>query len=122
MHFSLAVHHLTNPPLYSAGSIFGRILPSYAADHHGRFNTACVDSLLTGLAFLAFWLPLELNTHSTKAQIFAFSAMYGFASGAFISIIVPCVADLGPVETLAKDSVFIRRSLDYSKLFSCGDR
>jgi hypothetical protein len=45
---------------------------------------------------------LELTTHSTKAQIFAFSAMYGFASGAFISIIMPCVADLGPVETLGQ--------------------
>jgi MFS family permease len=102
MHSSLAVHRWTNFPLYIAGSIFGRILPSYAADHYGRFNAACVVSLLTRLALLAFWLLLELNTHSTKAQIFAFSAMYDFASGTFISIIMACVADLGPVETLGK--------------------
>lgn len=87
---------------FSAGSIVGRILPAYLADRFGRFNSVSLISFVTTIAFLAFWLPLELETNPTNTQIFAFSACYGFASGAFISVMMPCAAELGPVERLGQ--------------------
>jgi ABC-type polysaccharide/polyol phosphate export permease len=57
-------------------------------------------SLLNGILLLAFWLPLEVNPNTTHAQVFALSAMAGFATGACISVFMPCVAELGPVESL----------------------
>lgn len=61
-----------------------------------------IRSLLTGIFLLAFWLPIELNTASTHTQVLAFSAVYGFMSGAWISLILPCCADLGNVETVGQ--------------------
>jgi hypothetical protein len=59
-------------------------------------------SFVTSIAFIAFWLPLELKVNPTNTQIFAFSACYGFASGAFISVMMPCAAELGPVGKLGQ--------------------
>lgn len=39
---------------------------------------------------------------ATHPQIFAFGAVYGFASGAFIGVMMSCVADLGGVEDLGQ--------------------
>ncbi|KAN0090124.1 MFS general substrate transporter [Hyaloscypha variabilis] len=84
----------------NGSSIFGRILPAYLADYFGRFNSISIISLLNAIPLLAFWLPLEINSHTTHAQVFALSVMVGFATGACISVFMPCVAELGPVESL----------------------
>ncbi|KAK0109521.1 hypothetical protein ONS95_002210 [Cadophora gregata] len=88
--------------ILNGASIVGRILPAYLADRFGRFNSVSLISLVTTIAFLAFLLPLELKRNPTSTQIFAFSAFYGFASGAFISVMMPCAAELGPVSKLGQ--------------------
>ena len=60
-----------------------------------------IISLATGIIILVFWLPLEI-LNSTHAQIFAFASTYGFWSGAFISMLLPCVAELGPISSLGQ--------------------
>jgi hypothetical protein len=89
------------PDSFSSGSsIIGRILPAYLADRFGRFNSISVVSLLNAVVLLAFWLPLEVNPATTHAQVFALSAVAGFSTGACISVFMPCVAELGPIEFL----------------------
>ena len=99
-----------SPPLFSrptkltlhpsGSSILGRILPAYLADHFGHFNSISIISLLNAILLLAFWLPLEISSATTHLQVFALSALAGFATGACISVFMPCVAELGPLETL----------------------
>ncbi|KAE9366249.1 putative MFS transporter [Stipitochalara longipes BDJ] len=84
----------------NGSSIIGRILPAYLADRFGRFNSISIISILNAILLLAFWLPLEVNPVTTHLQVFALSAMAGFATGACISVFMPCVAELGPVESL----------------------
>ncbi|KAJ5035374.1 uncharacterized protein L3040_007845 [Drepanopeziza brunnea f. sp. 'multigermtubi'] len=96
---NLAVYTIV---VLNAASIFGRILPAWLADRFGRFNSVSLIAFTTALSLLAFWLPTEAAADSSHAQIFAFSAVYGFASGAFISVMMPCAADLGPVATLGQ--------------------
>jgi hypothetical protein len=84
----------------SGGSIIGRILPAYLADRFGRFNSISVVSLLNAIVLLAFWLPLEVSPATPHAQAFALSATAGFSTGACISVFMPCVAELGPIESL----------------------
>ncbi|KAH8806104.1 MFS transporter [Xylogone sp. PMI_703] len=79
--------------IQNAGSIIGRVVPAYAADRLGRLNLLIISGALCGVSILAFWLPLEIIESSTHLQILAFGALYGFASGAFISIMMPCVAE-----------------------------
>lgn len=49
---------------------------------------------------LTLWLPF--NYHHSHAGTIVFAAVYGFVSGAFISLMMPCVFKLGNLETLGQ--------------------
>jgi hypothetical protein len=59
-----------------------------------------VCSLLTGGSILALWLPF--NYHPSHAGIIVFALVYGFVSGAFVSLLMPCVAKVGSLEILGQ--------------------
>lgn len=86
--------------LFSASSIFGRIIPPYLADHIGHFNVLTTCALLTGVSMLCLWLPF--NYHPSHAGIIAFALVYGFVSGAVVSLLMPCVAKTGSLDTLGQ--------------------
>ncbi|TFK48836.1 MFS general substrate transporter [Heliocybe sulcata] len=73
----------------NAGGVLGRIAPAALSDAIGRFNLLVPSALLSGVMCLAVWL----NAH-TREGIIAFAFLYGFFSGAFISGINPCVAQI----------------------------
>lgn len=84
----------------SATSIPGRILPGYVADYLGHFNIITICSLFTGGSILALWLPF--NYHASHAGIIVFGLVFGFVSGAVVSLMMACVAKTGPLETLGQ--------------------
>ncbi|KUJ07882.1 MFS general substrate transporter [Mollisia scopiformis] len=88
--------------LLNAASTIGRILPAHLADRLGRFNLVSIITILNAACLLGFWYPLEISTTTAHVQILAFGALYGFTSGAFIGIMMSCVAELGQVETLGQ--------------------
>jgi hypothetical protein len=49
---------------------------------------------------LALWLPF--NYHPSHAGIIVFALVYGFVSGSFVSLLMPCVAKTGSLETLGQ--------------------
>ena len=49
---------------------------------------------------LALWLPF--NYHSSHAGLIVFALVYGFVSGSFVSLLMPCVAKTGSIETLGR--------------------
>jgi MFS family permease len=79
----------------NAGSAFGRIIPGYMADVAGRYNLMIPATALSGVFSLALWL----NVHNT-AGIVVFAAIYGFFSGAYISLNTPCVAQISRPEQI----------------------
>jgi MFS family permease len=85
---------------YSATSIPGRILPPHLGDRIGHFNVLTVCALLTGASILALWLPF--NYHASHAGIIVFALIYGFVSGAFVCLLMPCVAKSGSLDTLGQ--------------------
>ncbi|KAJ5630948.1 MFS transporter asaE [Penicillium longicatenatum] len=76
-------------PILNAFSIFGRTLPGYLADRLGRFNIMIFFSYLSGILVLALWLPSRGN-----APAIVFSALYGFSSGAFVSLAPALIAQI----------------------------
>ena len=84
----------------SATSVPGRILPSYLGDRIGHFNVITVCCFLTGIDILALWLPFDY--YSSHAGIIVFALIYGSVSGAFVSLLMPCVARSGTLETLGR--------------------
>lgn len=84
----------------SAASIFGRTIPPYFADNIGSFNVVTTSAGMSGVCMLALWLPF--NYHPSDAGIIVFAMLYGFFSGAFVSLLMPCVARAGKIETLGQ--------------------
>ena len=57
-------------------------------------------SLLTGVSILCLWLPFD--THPSHAGLMVFGVVYGFASGGYVSLLMPCAAKSGSLETLGQ--------------------
>ena len=74
----------------NAGSVFGRVIPGLLADRFGSINVIVPCGLLT--AMLAFvWMGI-----TNAAGLWVFCALYGFFSGALVSLPPTVVATLSP--------------------------
>ncbi|PGH26608.1 hypothetical protein AJ80_01737 [Polytolypa hystricis UAMH7299] len=90
-------NHLANylVPILNASSIFGRTIPGYWADRYGRFNVMIVTSAFSAIITLALWLPATSN-----APILVYAVLYGFSSGAFVSLAPALVAQISDVRKI----------------------
>jgi|SRR5277367_643719 len=79
----------------TASSIFGRILPGIVADRFGRFNTMIVVNTFSAAIVLALWLPSRGNV-----PIIIFAALYGFSSGAFVSLAPSLIAQISDIREI----------------------
>lgn len=77
--------------ILNAGSLFGRLLSGWAADRVGRYNAFTVSCTGTGIVILALWVP-----GNSRQAIIAFSVLFGFFSGAYVSLIASLVAHISP--------------------------
>lgn len=84
----------------SGASVPGRLFPPYYADRIGYFNVITACSILTGTSIIALWLPFDY--HPSHAGIIVFAVVYGFVSGAFVSLLMPSAAKAGSLETLGQ--------------------
>lgn len=72
-------------------SFFGRVLPGYFADKFGRYNMIIIMCTFTFIIDFALWIPSKSN-----APIIVFTALYGFGSGAFVSMAPALTAQITP--------------------------
>ncbi|KAF4626452.1 hypothetical protein G7Y89_g11708 [Cudoniella acicularis] len=74
--------------ILNAASFFGRVIPGILADRLGRFNMLFASALSAGI--LIFCWPKT----STNASIIVFSTLYGFCSGAIVSLSSVCLMSI----------------------------
>jgi MFS family permease len=79
----------------NAGSIFGRIIPGALADKLGKFNLQAIFCTFAGVIVLALGLPASSN-----AAFITFAALYGFASGAYVSLLPAQMAQISEVHQI----------------------
>ncbi|KAI0629937.1 MFS general substrate transporter [Trametes polyzona] len=79
----------------NGGGIFGRLAPPLLSDAAGRFNVMVPCALLMGLSALVFWVFAK-----TLVAIILFAIVYGFFSGAFIAMLIPCVAQISELNEI----------------------
>ncbi|KAF9465811.1 MFS general substrate transporter [Collybia nuda] len=79
----------------NAGGVFGRIAPAYLSDTVGRFNLLTPSAFFSGLSCLVFWMFAK-----SLVSLMLFAAAYGFFSGAFISVLTPCVAQISDIRQI----------------------
>ncbi|KAJ4358472.1 uncharacterized protein N0V89_003055 [Didymosphaeria variabile] len=76
-------------------SIFGRVIPGALADKFGPYNLQAVMAFFTGILCLALGLPASGN-----AAFIIFAALYGFASGGFVSLAPAQIAKISNVQEI----------------------
>ncbi|KAE8163631.1 major facilitator superfamily domain-containing protein [Aspergillus tamarii] len=82
-------------PILNAASILGRLVPPYLADLFGRFNLMMLTSLFSVIIVLALWLPSRSN-----APAIVFTSLYGFSSGAAVSLAPALVAQISDLREI----------------------
>ena len=81
--------------ILNAASCFGRCLPGYIADKVGRYNTMIVSTLMCLAAVMGLWLPDALvDSPPNVALLIVFVVLFGFASGANITLMPICIGQL----------------------------
>lgn len=81
--------------LITRPSVFGRIIFGRLGDKFGRYNCLIASAALCSLLVLILWLP----GYGNEALI-AFSGLFGFGVGAYISLIPACIAQLADIERI----------------------
>jgi MFS family permease len=69
--------------ILGVGSCVGRILPGVFSDLVGPFNTILVTTIITLLFMATLFIPFA---NKSGAVLYAFSALWGFGSGSFLSV------------------------------------
>ncbi|KAL6922474.1 hypothetical protein FSHL1_006437 [Fusarium sambucinum] len=84
--------------ILNATAIPGRFLPNYIADRFGVINTMCTICFFCMASIFCLWLPAQGN----KPMTIAFTAIYGFWSGASVSLAPVAIALVCRTEDLGK--------------------
>ncbi|KAH8665501.1 major facilitator superfamily domain-containing protein [Ilyonectria robusta] len=73
-------------------SLFGRLGAGYGADLIGRWNMFIIACVVSGISNLAAWIPAK-----TSSITIGYAIMFGFASGAFVSLVGALPLSVSPV-------------------------
>ncbi|KAJ4293269.1 hypothetical protein N0V90_008551 [Kalmusia sp. IMI 367209] len=95
----------------NAASIFGRIIPGALADKFGPFNLQFIMAFFAAILCLALGLPASGN-----AAYIAFAALYGFASGGFVSLAPAQVARISHVQEIGVRTGVLFSSVSFAGL------
>ncbi|KAL0766877.1 hypothetical protein CaCOL14_010448 [Colletotrichum acutatum] len=81
--------------ILNAGSLFGRMFSGIMGDKIGKYNIFVVVCYLTSIWMLALWIPAN-----TDGALIAFAILFGFCSGAYVSLIAPLIAQISPLHEI----------------------
>ncbi|VUC28136.1 unnamed protein product [Clonostachys rosea] len=79
-------------PILNAASLFGRLFSGFMGDKIGRYNIFVVVCYLSAIWILALWIP-----DTSNSALIAFAVLFGFCSGAYVSLIAPLVMQISPL-------------------------
>jgi MFS family permease len=88
--------------LLNVGSVPGRALPGYLADRFGRFNVMIITALVCTILIFCIWLPPTFLDTANEQALTAFAVLFGFCSGAAISLTPVCIAQVSKVEEIGR--------------------
>uniref|UniRef100_A0A8H7K4V0 Major facilitator superfamily (MFS) profile domain-containing protein n=1 Tax=Bionectria ochroleuca TaxID=29856 RepID=A0A8H7K4V0_BIOOC len=82
-------------PMLNAGSLFGRMFSGIMGDRVGKYNIFIVVCYLSSIWILGILIP-----NITNASLIAFAVLFGFSSGAYVSLITPLVMQISPLNEI----------------------
>ncbi|SCU91241.1 LANO_0D11144g1_1 [Lachancea nothofagi CBS 11611] len=83
----------------NAIGVLGRYIPGYLADKYtGRFNMVIITISMAAVFNLAMWLPFGGNVK----VLWAYSILYGFATGSILSLVPVCIGQISRTTDFGK--------------------
>ncbi|EWY79893.1 hypothetical protein FOYG_16958 [Fusarium oxysporum NRRL 32931] len=82
-------------PVLNAASLFGRLSAGSLADRFGKYNMFIASCCLSGIWVLGLWIPID-----NDQSLIAFAILFGFCSGAYVSLISPLIAQISPMSEI----------------------
>lgn len=79
-------------PILNAASMFGRLFAGFLGDKIGRYNIFIMVCYLSGVWILGLWIPT-----SSDPALIAFAILFGFSSGAYVSLVAPLTMQISPM-------------------------
>ncbi|KAH8082425.1 MFS general substrate transporter [Cristinia sonorae] len=79
----------------NGSSILGRLAPPYLSDVLGRFNMLVPSAFFAGLFTMVLWTFAR-----TTAETMLYAVIYGFFSGAFNALVIPCIAQISDIREI----------------------
>ncbi|KAK7689981.1 hypothetical protein QCA50_006621 [Cerrena zonata] len=115
---SYSASHSMSPSLSFAvlavlngGGILGRLVPPVLSDTAGRFNLLIPSVFLAGLCTMVFWIFAKTTT-----EIMLYAILYGFFSGAFNALIIPCIAQISEIREIGVRIGILYSIISFSSL------
>ncbi|KAF7592018.1 hypothetical protein BBP40_000799 [Aspergillus hancockii] len=96
--------------IVNGASFFGRVLPGIIADRYGKFNCCVVFTFFSGIIALCW------TKATSVAGLVIFSAAYGFASGAILSLQQACAAQVATPQTIGLVMGTVMASTSFSAM------
>ncbi|KAF2159683.1 hypothetical protein M409DRAFT_29845 [Zasmidium cellare ATCC 36951] len=97
--------------ILNAASSFGRILPGFIADRVGHFNILVTSMFLSAIVCFC-WKGVD-----NVAGLVVWSAVYGFVSGAVLSLQIACASLVSTKETMGAAIGIVMGSIALTALF-----
>ena len=88
-HSAPAEFAFTTLAVLNGAGILGRLVPAYLSDILGRFNLLIPSAFFAGLLTMLMW-----TFAFTQTEIMLYVIFFGFFSGAFNALVVPCIAQI----------------------------
>jgi MFS family permease len=79
-------------PILNAASGLGRLFAGFLGDKIGRYNIFIMVCYLSGIWILGLWIP-----DSSDPALIAFAILFGFSSGAYVSLVAPLTMQISPM-------------------------
>lgn len=89
-------------PIFNGASLFGRLGGGLLADKFGRYNVFIGTCYLSAIWVFGLWVP-----DTGAAGLLAFTVLFGFSSGTYISLIAPLLMAISPLAEIGFRQGFI---------------
>lgn len=86
----------------NVGAVFGRFLPGLVADRLGRFNIMSLNCFMCSFFTFVLWLVGDLVAPDNLGLFIAYVVLFGFWSGAAISLAPVCISQVCEIQDYGK--------------------
>ncbi|KAK9475753.1 major facilitator superfamily domain-containing protein [Lipomyces japonicus] len=88
--------------ILNAGSVIGRWIPGWVADHWGRFNTMIITTAGCAICTFSIWMTIVYNNNVGTGPMILYMILFGLFSGSGVSLTPVCLSQIVDLKDYGK--------------------